>query len=89
MTAIPFDTHKAIKGLQAAGIDVKQAEAMVNLFGEVYSNETATKTDLKMLHEDLKTDLAGIKTDLDWIKKFMFAVGLAVVIAALKYIFIG
>lgn len=30
-----------------------------------------------------------IKTDLDWIKKSAFAVGLAVVIAALKYIFIG
>jgi hypothetical protein len=44
---------------------------------------------LKILHEDLKTDLMGIKTDLDWIKKFMFAVGLAVVIAALKYIFVG
>lgn len=89
MTTIPFDTHKAIKGLLAAGVEAKQAEAMVNLFGEVYGSETATKTDLKMLHEDLKTDLAGIKTDLDWIKKFMFAVGLAVLIAALKYIFIG
>jgi hypothetical protein len=89
MTAIPLDTHKAIKALLEAGVEVKQAEAMVNLFGEVYGNETATKTDLKILHEDLKTDLMGIKTDLDWIKKFMFAVGLAVVIAALKYIFVG
>lgn len=85
----PQDTHKAIKGLQQADIEAKQAEAMVNLFGEVDGNETATKTDLKLLHEDLKTDLACIKTDLNWIKKFMFAVGLAVVIAALKYIFIG
>lgn len=50
------------------------------------SNDNATKADVKVLHEDLRTDLAGIKTDFNWIKKFMFAVGLAVVIAAIKYI---
>ncbi|WP_318515699.1 CCDC90 family protein [Photobacterium leiognathi] len=89
MTAIPLDTHKAIKRLQKVGIDEKQAEEMVSLFGELYGNDTATKSDLEVLHHDLKTDLAEIKTDLSWIKKFMFTVGIAVIIAALKYIFLG
>lgn len=89
MAAIPFDTHKAIKSLQDAGVDTKQAEAMVGLFGEMYGNESTTKADLKVLHEDLKGELNVIKTDLDWIKKFMFAVGVAVLLAALKYIFMG
>ncbi len=89
MTAIPLDTHKAIKRLQNAGMNEKQAEEMVNLFGEMYGNETATKSDLEVLHKDLKADLSEIKTDLSWIKKFMFGVGVAVLIAALKYIFLG
>ncbi|MEH0690821.1 DUF1640 domain-containing protein [Vibrio cholerae] len=89
MTAIPLDTHKAIKRLQGAGMDEKQAEEMVNLFGEMYGNETATKSDIEILHKDLKADLSEIKTDLSWIKKFMFGVGVAVLIAALKYIFLG
>lgn len=89
MTAIPLDTHKAIKRLQSAGMNEKQAEEMVNLFGEMYSNEAATKSDSEVLHKDLKADLSEIKTDLSWIKKFMFGVGVAVLIAALKYIFLG
>ncbi|GBK97855.1 hypothetical protein VH1709_contig00012-0007 [Vibrio harveyi] len=80
MTAIPLDTYKAIKRLQNAGMNEKQAEEMVNLFGEMYANEAAT---------NLKADLTEIKTDLSWIKKFMFCVGVAVLIAALKYIFLG
>lgn len=89
MAAIPLDTHKAIKRLQNAGWNEKQAEEMVSLFGEIFANEAATKSDIELLHKDLKTDLAEIKTDLTWIKKFMFGVGVAVLVAALKYIFIG
>ncbi|PKF50235.1 DUF1640 domain-containing protein [Enterovibrio nigricans] len=89
MTAIPLDTHKAIKRLQSAGMNEKQAEEMVSLFGEMFANEAATKSDVEVLHKDLKADLSEMKTDLSWIKKFMFGVGLAVLIAALKYIFVG
>ncbi|CAE14049.1 hypothetical protein GPY51_00320 [Photorhabdus laumondii subsp. laumondii] len=48
-----------------------------------------TKADLTVATESIKTDIGTIKTDLDWIKKLTLAVGIAVVIAALKYIFIG
>jgi len=46
MTAIPLDTHKAIKRLQSVGMNEKQAEEMVNLFGEMYGNGAATKSRL-------------------------------------------
>ncbi|MCU5774786.1 CCDC90 family protein [Erwiniaceae bacterium BAC15a-03b] len=117
MVAIPLDTHRAIKELQDAGINEKQAEAMVKLVGGVYNSEIATKSDLNLLHENIKSDLKcmrtdmngmrteleselksirtdlqselkSIHTDLDWIKKFMLAIGLAALIAAVKYIFI-
>lgn len=68
----------------------KQAEEMVNLFGEMYGNDSATKSDLEVLPKDLKADLSEIKTDLSWIKKFMLGVGVvAVLIAAIKDIFLG
>lgn len=49
----------------------------------------AIKGDLEVLQKDLKGDLSEIKTDLTWIKKFMFGAGIAVLVAALKYIFTG
>ncbi|HHY0551932.1 TPA: hypothetical protein ACVU5P_004251 [Vibrio parahaemolyticus] len=42
---------------------------------------------LRDASKNLKADLSEVKTDLSWIKKFMFGVGVAVLIAALKYIF--
>ena len=43
MKTITFDTHKAIVSLQEAGVDLKQAEAIVNLFVEVFGNETDSR----------------------------------------------
>lgn len=89
MTSIPIDTHKAVKKLQEAGVKEEQAEVMISIFGEIYGSETATKTDLDIIHKDIKADFSEVKTDIKWMKKFMFGVGMAVLIAALKYIFTG
>ncbi|WGM03456.1 hypothetical protein [Arsenophonus nasoniae] len=89
MTTITMNTHKAIKALQESGIDEKQAEKIVEVIAEFQNVDTVTKEDLSVATESIKSDMASIKTDLDWIKKLILAVGIAVVIAALKYIFIG
>jgi hypothetical protein len=89
MTTITMNTHKAIKALQESGIDEKQAEKIVEVIAEFQNIGTVTKKDLSVATESIKSDMASIKTDLDWIKKLILAVGIAVVIAALKYIFIG
>ncbi|MFS1564161.1 MAG: hypothetical protein ACL7AX_12190 [Candidatus Arsenophonus phytopathogenicus] len=82
MATITMNTHKAIKALQESGIDEKQAEKIVEVIAEFQNVGTVTKEDLSVATE-------SIKSDLDWIKKLILAVGIAVVIAALKYIFIG
>ncbi|ELY1197707.1 hypothetical protein SLX97_004504 [Salmonella enterica] len=89
MTTLTMNAHNAIKALKESGIDERQAEKIVEVIAELQNVSVATKDDLKLSTDSLKTDLATIKTDLDWIKKLILAVGIAVVIAALKYIFLG
>ncbi|EAA8947135.1 hypothetical protein B6440_21670 [Salmonella enterica] len=84
-----MNTLNAIKALKESGFDEKQAEKIVEVIADLQNISVATKEDLKTSTDSLKTDLATIKTDLDWIKKLILAVGIAVVIAALKYIFLG
>lgn len=61
----------------------------MNARNNLQNVSVATKEDFKLLTDSLKSDLTTIKADLDWIKKLILAVGIVVVIAALKYIFSG
>ncbi|WP_305840139.1 hypothetical protein [Photobacterium leiognathi] len=87
MTMIPFDTHKAVKELIESGIDEKQAETLIGVINDIYANEAVTKADLNVMHSDLKQEIHAVARDMEWIKKLLLAVGVAVLIAALKYIF--
>ncbi|WP_118986974.1 hypothetical protein [Photorhabdus sp. CRCIA-P01] len=78
MASLTMNTLTAVKALKASGFNDEQSE-----------KSAATKADLTAATESIKTDINIIKTDLDWMKKLILAVGIAVVIAALKYIFIG
>ncbi|EDX2839281.1 hypothetical protein B6B07_003899 [Salmonella enterica subsp. enterica serovar Berta] len=60
----------------------------MNVRNDLQNVSVATKEDFKLSTDSLKSDLATIKIDLDWIKKTILAVGIVVVIAALKYIFL-
>ena len=46
MSALAFDTHKAVTALQQAGFEETQAEAVVNTMGEALGGNVATKADL-------------------------------------------
>lgn len=89
MSAITLNVHNAIKALKESGMEEKQAEKIVEVIADLQNVSIATKEDLRASTDSLKADLAAIKTDMDWIKKLILAVGIAVVIAALKYIFLG
>ncbi|WP_246544920.1 CCDC90 family protein [Photorhabdus hainanensis] len=84
-----MDIHTAVKALKASGFNDEQSEKIVEVITELQNISVVAKADLTVATESVKTDIGTIKTDLDWIKKLTLAVGIAVVIAALKYIFIG
>ena len=49
MTAAAFDTHAAVKALQAAGFDERQAEAVTATIGDAVTEGVASKADIVRL----------------------------------------
>lgn len=61
MATISFDTHKFIRTLEAAGMALKQAEAIADAFRDAHMEaEWATKTDLRELEYRLIVKLGGM-----------------------------
>ncbi|MCY4453237.1 MAG: hypothetical protein OXC01_14900 [Immundisolibacterales bacterium] len=58
--AAVFDTRAAVRGLEAAGIDTKHAEAIV----ETMRDARTADTDQLATKADLKADLAELRADL-------------------------
>ena len=78
MTTIAFDTLKAAEGLEAAGMDARQAKAVVGTVAEAFSDTVATKADIAEVRADLKTGLAELKADM---LKIAMGVAIAVILA--------
>ena len=68
MTALAFDTYKAVKSLREAGADEALAEAVVATVGDAIGGNVATKADLAEVKAELKSDIAIVKTDLAEVK---------------------
>ena len=64
MSALAFDTHKAVTALKQAGFAEAQAEAVVTTMGEALDGTVATKADLTEVRAALETEIAAVKTDL-------------------------
>ena len=89
MTTAVFDTLKASQNLKAAGVEVRQAEAIVTTMAEAFDDTVATKADISEVRAeisevraeisevraDLKTGIADLKTDM-----FKVAMGVAIAI---------
>jgi hypothetical protein len=58
MSALAFDTHKAVTVLKQAGFDEAQAEAVVTTMGEALGGNVATKADLTEAAATLRTEIA-------------------------------
>ena len=58
MSALAFDTHKAVTALKQAGFDEAQAEAVVTTMGEALGGNVATKADLTEAAAILRTEIA-------------------------------
>ena len=64
MSALAFDTYKAVTALKQAGFEEAQAEAVVNTMGEALGGNVATKADLAAVQAKLEADIAGVRTEV-------------------------
>ncbi len=68
MNSTPFDTLSAARSLEAAGIETRQAEAIVLAIrssGETAATRTDLDTQTAALRTDLDTQTAALRGDLD------------------------
>ena len=75
MTTAVFDTLKASQNLKAAGVDERQAEAIVTTMAEAFDDTVATKADISEVRAEIRTSIADLKTDM-----FKVAMGVAIAI---------
>ncbi len=64
MTTAAFDTLKASDTLKAAGIEAKQAEAIVHTMAGAFEDTVATKADLIEVKAELKQDIVSTKAEV-------------------------
>ena len=68
MTTITFDTLEFVTEMQEAGMPEKQAKAEAKILKktlEANNRELATKTDLSILREEMKSDMRAMEARLD------------------------
>lgn len=82
-----MNTHNAINALKESGFDEKQAEKIVEVIAVMQNINVATKEDLNVSTDSLKTDPATIKTNRGWIKKFILFAGISAVISRAEIYF--
>lgn len=75
MAAVPFDTLKLARKLEAAGFSSKQAGDAAEAIAEAMGEEIATRADLELLKRDLKIWFGGV-----------MAAGVGVLLAAIRYL---
>ena len=68
MSALGFDTYKAVTALKQAGFAEGQAEAVVTTVGEALSGNVATKADLTEGRAALQADIQAVKADIQAVK---------------------
>ena len=62
MSALAFDTHRAVKALCEAGAAEPLAEAFVETIGDAISGNVATKADITASEDAVRVEIAESKT---------------------------
>ena len=60
MSAGLLNTYQAVKTLKQAGVDERQAEAIVNIMNDSIGENLATRNDLKLMEQRLTIRLGGL-----------------------------
>ena len=88
MTTAVFDTLKASDTLKAAGIEAKQAEAIVHTMAGAFEDTVATKADLKIEIGAVRADIekleASVKGDIKLLKWMIGVILVCVAFPILK-----
>lgn len=92
--SVALKSHTIIKSLKSAGFDENQAETIVEAISDMQDSHLASKEDLNGLESAMTKELKQInlsvsklETNMEWIKKLLIAIGVAVIGTAIKYIF--
>lgn len=85
----PLQSKKAVERLQKAGMNTAQAEAVVKLFNEFQSSRVEASHHFEVINTDDTTSGHVRQSRLGWDKVFLSCVGVVVIAALLKYIFVG
>jgi hypothetical protein len=98
MAAVPFDTLKRARRLEAARFPTQQAGDMAEGIAEALS-ELATKADIAALRADTKADITGLRADIELLRRDielakremtirlggMIVIAVGVLLAAMRY----
>ena len=82
MSASTFDTHAAVRSLEAVDIDTRQAEAIVAAIRSG-QGDLATKSDIASVHAEIasvRTEIASVRSEigtLRWVVGIQSAITLA------------
>lgn len=68
MTTAVFDTLQAARQLEDAGIETRQAEAIVTTMAKAFDDSVATKSDLAAVRANLDAVKADLKADIQQFK---------------------
>ena len=63
--AIPFDTHRFVQNLIAAGFSEKQAETLAYEHVNLINSNLATKSDIEALRLATKSDIEALRADTE------------------------
>lgn len=68
MTAVPFDTLKLARRLEAAGFGAKQAGDTAEALAEALSDQVATKADISELRAEVGELRSEVRADISILK---------------------
>ncbi len=87
MAAVPFDTLKLARRLEAAGFAPQQAGDTAEALADAMSvAELATKADLAALRAELRSDIELLRRDLTIRLGGMIVVAVGVLLTAMRYL---
>lgn len=86
MSALAYDTMKAVEHFQKRGFSEEQAKAVAEHNAEIFGEKMATKEDLQIAVDGLRKDIEGVKKDMTINMGAIMAGGIVLIIATMGFL---